>query len=103
MTRMMSMLPGMGDLSKMLSNTDAEGEMGRKVAIIDSMTAKEKKTPKIIDQSRRNRIARGAGVQVQDVNQLVKEYDPMGPTSGFFAGPGWPASALPSLSRPCSS
>src|SRR5262245_51597872 len=60
MTRMMSMLPGMGELSKMLSSTDAESEMGRKVAIIDSMTARERKTPKIIDQSRRNRIARGA-------------------------------------------
>jgi signal recognition particle subunit SRP54 len=62
--------------------------MGRKVAIIDSMTAKEKKTPKIIDQSRRNRIAKGAGVQVQDVNQLVKEYDMMAPIMKSMAGKG---------------
>jgi len=88
MTRMMSMLPGMGELSKMLSNSDAESEMGRKVAIIDSMTSKERKFPKIIDQSRRSRIARGAGVQVQDVNQLVKEYDMMAPIMKSMAGKG---------------
>ena len=44
------------------------------MAIIDSMTPRERRVPGIIDGSRRRRIARGAGVQVQDVNRLLKQF-----------------------------
>ena len=86
--KMMGLMPGMGELSKMMEGVDAEGEMTRKMGIIDSMTAKERKNPKLIDPSRRNRIARGAGVQVAEVNALLKEYDVMAPLVKGMAGKG---------------
>jgi signal recognition particle subunit SRP54 len=52
----------------------AERQVRQQMAIIDSMTARERRIPGIIDGSRRRRIARGAGVQVQDVNRLMKQF-----------------------------
>jgi signal recognition particle subunit SRP54 len=49
-------------------------QVRRQIAIIDSMTLRERRQPGIIDGSRRRRIARGAGVQVQDVNRLMKQF-----------------------------
>src|SRR6185437_13345628 len=49
-------------------------EVRRQIAIINSMTVRERRAPGIIDGSRRRRIARGAGVQVQDVNRLMKQF-----------------------------
>lgn len=49
-------------------------EVRRQIAIIDSMTPRERRQPGIIDGSRRRRIAKGAGVQVQDVNRLLKQF-----------------------------
>jgi signal recognition particle subunit SRP54 len=54
-----------------------EAQMRRQVAVIDSMTPRERKYPKIIDGSRKRRIAAGAGVQVQDVNRLLKQHTQM--------------------------
>jgi signal recognition particle subunit SRP54 len=86
MTKMLGLLPGMGDIQKMMSGTDAEGDAKRVVGIIDSMTAYERKNPKVIDPSRRNRIARGAGVPVQEVNGLLKQYETMAPIMKAMAG-----------------
>ena len=88
MTKMLSLMPGMGQLAEMLNGTDAEGEMKRKLGIIDSMTPQERRNPKIIEPGRRNRIARGSGVQVQEVNALLKEYDLMAPMIKSLAGKG---------------
>jgi signal recognition particle subunit SRP54 len=52
----------------------AERQLRQQLAIIDSMTLRERRVPGIIDGSRRRRIARGAGVQVQDVNRLMKQF-----------------------------
>ncbi|MFT3905351.1 MAG: signal recognition particle protein [Steroidobacteraceae bacterium] len=52
----------------------AERELRRQMAIIDSMTRRERVQPGLIDGSRRRRIAAGAGVQVQDVNRLLKQF-----------------------------
>jgi signal recognition particle subunit SRP54 len=52
----------------------ADRQVRQQVAIIDSMTPRERRAPGIIDGSRRRRIARGAGVQVQDVNRLMKQF-----------------------------
>ena len=79
MTKMLGLLPGMGEIQKMMSGVDAEGDAKRVVGIIDSMTAQERRNPKVIDPSRRNRIARGAGVQVSEVNGLLKQYETMAP------------------------
>jgi signal recognition particle subunit SRP54 len=54
-----------------------EKQLRRQVAVIDSMTAKERRFPRIIDGSRKRRIAAGAGVQIQDVNRLLKQYTQM--------------------------
>ncbi len=69
-------IPGMGDMMGDM-DVDAEGELGRMEAVIQSMTPKEKATPKIIDVSRRRRIARGSGCDPSDVSQLVKQFEPM--------------------------
>ena len=53
---------------------DGDRQVKRQIAIIDSMTLGERRQPGLIDGSRRRRIARGAGVQVQDVNRLMKQF-----------------------------
>ena len=78
LNKVMGMIPGMGDMSKAMENVDAEKDMRRLNGIIDSMTAEERQNPKKnIDQSRRRRIASGAGVQPHEVNELVKQFDGM--------------------------
>jgi signal recognition particle subunit SRP54 len=57
-----------------LAPDQADRQVRQQMAIIDSMTARERRVPGIIDGSRRRRIARGAGVQVQDVNRLMKQF-----------------------------
>ncbi len=73
MSKIMGMLPGMGQFREQLENFD-EREIDRIQAIIQSMTPAERDNPKMIDGSRRARIARGAGRQVSDVNSLVDRF-----------------------------
>ena len=73
MSKIMGMLPGMGQFRDQLDNFD-EREIDRIQAIIQSMTPAERANPKIIDGSRRARIARGSGRQVSDVNSLVDRF-----------------------------
>ena len=73
LSKIFGMLPGMGEIKDQISNID-EKEVDRIEAIIHSMTPAERDNPKIIDGSRRARIARGAGVQVSDVNGLVNRF-----------------------------
>ena len=75
--KMMGMIPGMGAMAKMVGDDDVEHEMKRFRGIIDSMTPAEKQNPKTIDPSRRKRIAAGAGVQPHQVNELLKQFEPM--------------------------
>lgn len=88
MTKMLGLLPGMGQLREMMGNDDHTKEIRRMVGIIDSMTADEKRKPKIIDPSRRQRIAAGAGVQTQQVNELIKQFESMKPMLTGMAGKG---------------
>jgi len=67
------MLPGMGQFREQLENFD-EREVDRVEAIIHSMTPGERANPKVIDGSRRARIAKGSGTQVSDVNGLVERF-----------------------------
>ncbi|TAH72177.1 MAG: signal recognition particle protein [Anaerolineaceae bacterium] len=72
---MLSMLPGMG---RQLKDVEIdENAMGRTEAIIYSMTKKERSNPDIINLARKKRIAAGAGVDISDVNALVKQFDQM--------------------------
>jgi signal recognition particle subunit SRP54 len=74
---MLDKLPGMSDLPAAVKNQVNDREVVRLVAIINSMTLQERRFPDIINGSRRRRIARGAGVQVQDVNKLLKQFSQM--------------------------
>lgn len=71
--KMLGMLPNMGQYREALDNFD-ESEIGRIEAIIRSMTPEERNDPKIINGSRRNRIARGSGTTVQQINQLLERF-----------------------------
>jgi signal recognition particle subunit SRP54 len=73
MSKIMGMLPGMGQYRDQIENFD-EREIDRIQAIIQSMTPAERANPKLIDGSRRARIARGSGRQVSDVNSLVDRF-----------------------------
>lgn len=69
-------LPGMGEMSKQLKNmTPPDAEMKKIEAIIHSMTIQERQNHKILNSSRRQRIAKGSGTQVQDVNKLIKQFE----------------------------
>ena len=71
----LSMLPGM---DKQLRDVDIDDrQMLRIEAVIKSMTKKERAKPDIINASRRRRIAAGAGVKVEDVNKLLRQYEQM--------------------------
>jgi signal recognition particle subunit SRP54 len=88
--KLMSFIPGMGQLSKMMGdmNVDGDDQMQTVGGIIDSMTQAERRNPKIIDQSRRERIAKGAGVAPHQINELVKMFMPMAEMMKSMAGKG---------------
>jgi signal recognition particle subunit SRP54 len=71
--KILGMLPGMGDMKAQLDQVD-EREIDRVAAIIQSMTPQERRDPKILNASRRARIARGSGTQVSDVNGLIERF-----------------------------
>ena len=71
--KILGMLPGMGEMKAQLDQVD-DREMDRVAAIIQSMTPEERRDPKILNGSRRARIARGSGTQVSDVNGLVERF-----------------------------
>lgn len=75
---LLKLIPGMGGLKQKLGDmTMPEKELGRVEAMINSMTKKERLNPKLINNSRKQRIARGSGVTVAQVNQLLKQFDTM--------------------------
>ena len=74
MSDILNMIPGMqGKISE--ADMPDEKSVGRTVAIIKSMTEEERRRPDILNPSRKNRIARGAGVSIAEVNRLVKQFD----------------------------
>jgi signal recognition particle subunit SRP54 len=68
------MIPGMGKIKGAINFAEAEKDIKKTEAIINSMTAKERAKSNLIDGSRRLRISKGSGTQVQDVNDLLKKY-----------------------------
>ena len=71
----LSMLPGMGGKMRELESMIDEKEMARKEAIILSMTPQERANPSLLNVSRKNRIARGCGLDIAEVNRLVKQFE----------------------------
>jgi signal recognition particle subunit SRP54 len=74
---LMGMLPGFGQLKQLKGAKIDERELDRIEAIVTSMTIEERRSPQLIDGSRRKRIAAGSGTTVQAVNQLVKQFGQM--------------------------
>ena len=71
----MSMLPGVSKAQKMMAQNNISDDLiSRQIAIINSMTKKERKDPDIIKASRKIRISNGSGTKVQDVNKLLKQF-----------------------------
>jgi signal recognition particle subunit SRP54 len=111
---LLKMIPGMGQVKEQLNNVKMpEKELARVEAIISSMTPGERANPAIINPSRKNRIAKGSGTNVQDVNQLLKNFGQMkkmlkkmtkggAPKGGGMPGlpggmPGLPGGGMPGL------
>lgn len=74
---MMSKLPGIGQLPQQAVGQVNDKMMAKTIAIINSMTKKERRIPKIIIGSRKKRIALGSGTEIQDVNRLLKQFEKM--------------------------
>jgi len=83
---LVGMLPGMPGMKQLKDVQVDERQLDRVEALVLSMTPEERRRPEIIDGSRRQRIARGAGMQVQDVNQLLKQFREMQRMLKRFAG-----------------
>jgi len=75
MESIMKMMPGGNKMLSQLNGVDTEGELKRTEAIILSMTKKERHNHKILNGSRRARIAAGSGTSVTEVNRLVKKFE----------------------------
>jgi signal recognition particle subunit SRP54 len=74
MSSLLDKLPGAAAPKAAVSVDDGDKQVRRQIAIINSMTPRERRLPSVIDGSRRRRIAKGSGVQVQDVNRLLKQF-----------------------------
>jgi signal recognition particle subunit SRP54 len=78
MQGMMGMMPGMGQMSKQMNEAGFDDRMiRRQIALVDSMTKKERRNPDLLQASRKKRIAAGAGLEVQDLNRLLKMHRQM--------------------------
>jgi signal recognition particle subunit SRP54 len=77
MGKVMGMIPGMSQLTQQMNMNegDVDRQMGRMRAIYDSMNPKERTKPDVLDGARRRRIARGAGVQLSEVSQFIKQFE----------------------------
>lgn len=74
----MSLLPGVGKIKDKMNEAGMDDRLiKRQIAIIQSMTKKEKRTPTLLNASRKRRIAKGAGVDVAAINRLLKQYEQM--------------------------
>jgi signal recognition particle subunit SRP54 len=110
---LMGMMPGMGQLKKAMAGANVDEKVfDRQIAIINSMTKKERATPDLLNASRRKRIAAGAGVEVSEINKLAKQHRQMadmmkkvgkggmGALGGMFGGKlGGMLGGMPDMSK----
>ena len=86
---LMEKLPGLGQVPEHLKQQVAQSkEVPRMIAIINSMTKRERRNPALLNGSRRARIARGSGLQPSDVNKLMKQYQQMEKMMSKLSGGG---------------
>jgi signal recognition particle subunit SRP54 len=91
LTQMLEMIPGMGQYTGQISSQDLDRQLKRVEAIINSMTPEERQRPKILNASRRKRIAAGSGTTVQEINQLVQRFRQIQSEMKKFSGQKMPA------------
>ncbi|GHA23677.1 signal recognition particle protein [Devosia pacifica] len=110
---LMNLMPGMGQMKKAMAGANIDEKVfDRQVAIINSMTKKERANPDLLNASRRKRIAAGSGLQVSDVNKLMKQHRQMadmmkkvskggmGSLAGMFGGKmGGAMGGMPDMSK----
>lgn len=88
MAGLMTKMPGMGNMAAAAKQGMDDKSMNQIIAMINSMTPKERRVPKIISPSRKKRIANGSGTQIQDVNKLLKQFTQMQKMMKKMAKPG---------------
>ncbi|HWH37127.1 MAG TPA: signal recognition particle protein [Candidatus Limnocylindrales bacterium] len=93
----LELMPGMGGMAKQAQQAVDSGELKRVEAIIQSMTREERTDPHVLNASRRRRIARGSGTQLQDVNRLIKQFGEMQKMMKQLTGGGGKRRGLPGL------
>ena len=110
---LMGLMPGMGQMKKAMANSNIDEKVfDRQIAIINSMTKKERAEPDLLNASRRKRIAAGAGVEVSEINKLAKQHRQMadmmkkvskggmGALGGMFGGKmGGMLGGMPDMSK----
>ena len=77
LSSIMRMMPGMSEMANAINDSDADNELRKIKAIIQSMTPAEREDPSIMRSSHKRRIAKGSGTRVEDVNKLCNQYDKM--------------------------
>ena len=86
LSSLLGMMPGIGRLADQIDSEEMDGRIRQVEAIIYSMTPAERDNPRILNASRRRRIARGSGTQVRDINQLLSQFRQMQKMMGQFGG-----------------
>ena len=86
LSSIMGMLPGMGDSKNMINDEDADKNLKKVKAVIQSMTPEERKDPSRLRGTHKRRIAKGSGTTVDDVNKVINQYDKMKKVMRSFSG-----------------
>jgi signal recognition particle subunit SRP54 len=88
MSSIMGMIPGMGNMSKAIKDFDFEnsGELKNIKAMVSSMTPKERENPDLLNNSRKQRIAKGCGLDVVEINRMIKQFKNAGKMAKKFSG-----------------
>jgi signal recognition particle subunit SRP54 len=88
MSSIMGMIPGMGNMSKAIKDLDFEnsGELKNIKAMVSSMTLKERENPDLLNNSRKQRIAKGCGLDLVQINRMIKQFKNAGKMAKKFSG-----------------
>ena len=88
MKSLMGMIPGMSNMSKALKDFDLEnsGELKNIKAMVSSMTMKERENPDLLNNSRKGRIAKGCGLEIVEINRMIKQFKNAGKMAKKFSG-----------------
>jgi signal recognition particle subunit SRP54 len=98
MENLLKLIPGVGPMLKEVDFSVGEKKMARFEAIVRSMTTEERQNPEIISKNRRNRIAKGAGMELKEVNDALAQFDQMKMLMQMLSGGKMPS--IPGMSQP---